>query len=235
MTRALISVAKRRHRWMRRETSISWAWHSRIESAPQDATPRLTHPPTPSDRAPQASLRPGSEADFARLYTGSWGRVVASLLALTGSREDAEDCAQEAFERAYRAWDRWSPDAPAEAWLHRIAINVGIDHRRRERLRRLGQALRDLAPPPAPDGPGQPRRPGRPGRSTPAPAAQAGRRDRSAPSSWVHQPGDRSGPGGAGAHGCQPARRGQDAAPERPGPPVAARNGYSGGPRRCDG
>ncbi len=100
-------------------------------------------------RPTQASLRPGSEADFAQLYARSWGRVVASLMALTGTREDAEDCAQEAFERAYRAWDRWSPDAPAEAWLHRIAINVGIDHRRRERLRRIGQALRGIGRPQA--------------------------------------------------------------------------------------
>jgi RNA polymerase sigma-70 factor (ECF subfamily) len=107
---------------------------------------------SPADLLAQAGLR-DSEADFVRLYTRSWGRIVASLMALTGSLADAEDCAQETFERAYQAWSRWSPDAPAEAWLHRIAINVGIDHRRRERLRQIGQVLRRVGRPEAPPDP----------------------------------------------------------------------------------
>jgi len=57
------------------------------------------------------------------------------VLALLRDRAAAEDCTQEAFLRAFRAWPRWRPDAPAEAWVHRIAINVAISARRRERLR----------------------------------------------------------------------------------------------------
>ncbi len=48
-------------------------------------------------------------------------------------RDAAEDCTQEAFARAYKAWPRWRPDAPAEAWLHRIAINTAISYKRREK------------------------------------------------------------------------------------------------------
>ena len=65
----------------------------------------------------------------------------------------AEDCTQDTFERAYRNWSAWRPDAPVEAWLHRIAINVAISDRRRHRLRQAGELVRRLgrpAPPPDP-------------------------------------------------------------------------------------
>jgi RNA polymerase sigma-70 factor (ECF subfamily) len=69
-----------------------------------------------------------------------------------GDRAAAEDCAQDTFERAYKSWASWRPDAPVEAWLHRIAINVAISHRRRYRLRQVGELVRRLGRPgPAPD------------------------------------------------------------------------------------
>lgn len=70
-----------------------------------------------------------------------------------GDRAAAEDCTQEAFERAFRSWKRWRPDAPAEAWLHRIAINVAISARRRDRLREVGAVIRRLGRPVSPPDP----------------------------------------------------------------------------------
>jgi RNA polymerase sigma-70 factor (ECF subfamily) len=72
---------------------------------------------------------------------------------LLGDRAAAEDCAQEAFERAFRGWKKWRPDAPAEAWLHRIAINVAISARRRDRLREVGAVLRRIGRPALPPDP----------------------------------------------------------------------------------
>ena len=96
--------------------------------------------------------RPGSEEDFDRLYRASYARVVGTLVGVLRDRAAAEDAAQDTFERAFRAWPRWKPDAPAEAWLHRIAINVGISHRRRQRLREVGELVRRLGQPrPGPD------------------------------------------------------------------------------------
>jgi DNA-directed RNA polymerase specialized sigma24 family protein len=46
------------------------------------------------------------------------------LLAVLRDHPAAEDCAQETFVRAYRSWKDWKPDAPAEAWLHRIALEI---------------------------------------------------------------------------------------------------------------
>jgi RNA polymerase sigma factor (sigma-70 family) len=50
--------------------------------------------------------------------------------------------------QAFRAWKRWRPDAPAEAWVHRIAVNGAISHRRRARLRSVPELLRRLGRPP---------------------------------------------------------------------------------------
>jgi RNA polymerase sigma-70 factor, ECF subfamily len=79
----------------------------------------------------------GSLEDFDRLYRESYPRVLRTLLGVLRDRAAAEDCVQEAFVRAFRAWPRWRPDAPAEAWLHRIALNVAMSYRRREGLRAL--------------------------------------------------------------------------------------------------
>jgi RNA polymerase sigma-70 factor (ECF subfamily) len=69
-----------------------------------------------------------------------------------GDKAAAEDCAQDTFERAYKSWSTWRPDAPVEAWLHRIAINVAVSDRRRARIRQAGELVRRLGrPSPPPD------------------------------------------------------------------------------------
>jgi len=95
----------------------------------------------------------GSSQDFERLYRASYSRVLGTLIGVLGDRAAAEDCAQEAFVKAYQAWPHWRPDAPAEAWLHRIALNVAVSLQRRQRLREAGELVRWLgrpAPPPDP-------------------------------------------------------------------------------------
>jgi len=77
------------------------------------------------------------------------------MLAVLGDPAAAEDCTQEAFVLAFRAWGRWRPDAPAEAWLHRIAINVAVSHQRKANLRSIGTILRRLGRPSAGPDPAQ--------------------------------------------------------------------------------
>lgn len=97
--------------------------------------------------------RAGDREDFERLYLTSYGRLLGTLVGVLGDRAAAEDCLQEAFEKAFRAWPAWRPTAPAEAWLHRIAINSAVSYQRRQRLREAGELVRRLgrpAPPPDP-------------------------------------------------------------------------------------
>ncbi|HLH68283.1 MAG TPA: sigma-70 family RNA polymerase sigma factor [Candidatus Dormibacteraeota bacterium] len=95
--------------------------------------------------------QPGLAEDFDRLYENTYHRLFATMLSLLRDRAAAEDCTQEAYVRAYRAWARWRPEAPVEVWLHRIAINVAISYRRRERLRQVGQLVTRLGLPAEPD------------------------------------------------------------------------------------
>src|ERR1700674_2139188 len=91
--------------------------------------------------------QPGSREDFDRLYRTAYPRVYRTLSAILGDPAEAEDCAQDAFVQAFRAWHRWRPDAPAEAWVHRIAVNRAISVRRRARLRTVAEVLRPLGRP----------------------------------------------------------------------------------------
>jgi RNA polymerase sigma-70 factor (ECF subfamily) len=89
----------------------------------------------------------GNEADFERLYQTSFGKILGTLTAMLGDRAAAEDCAQDAFERAYKKWPTWQPIAPAEAWVHRIAINAAVSHQRKMRLREVGEVIRRIGRP----------------------------------------------------------------------------------------
>lgn len=90
---------------------------------------------------------PGSREDFDRLYRAAYPRVYRTLTAILEDPAEAQDCAQDAFVHAFRAWNRWRPDAPAEAWIHRIAVNLAISYRRRAHLRTVGELLRRLGRP----------------------------------------------------------------------------------------
>src|ERR1700681_711106 len=93
------------------------------------------------------AYKPGCEADFERLYQTSYGKILGTLTAMLGDHAAAEDCCQDAFERAFRKWSSWRPVAPAEAWVHRIAINAAISYQRRMRLREVGEVIRRLGRP----------------------------------------------------------------------------------------
>jgi RNA polymerase sigma-70 factor (ECF subfamily) len=103
------------------------------------------------DTGAGVGLRPGSRADFDRLYLACHPRLVRTLTGILGDASAAEDCTQDAFVRAWKAWPRWRPEAPAEAWLYRIALNVAFSHRRRQKLgnlvdRVLSRSTSDLDP-----------------------------------------------------------------------------------------
>lgn len=93
------------------------------------------------------SYRPGSREDFDRLYRAAYPRVYRTVAAILADPTDAEDCTQDAFVQALQAWKRWRPDAPAEAWLHRIAVNRAISYRRSSRLRGIAEIVRRLGRP----------------------------------------------------------------------------------------
>jgi RNA polymerase sigma-70 factor, ECF subfamily len=99
----------------------------------------------------QSTYRPGSKEDFDRLYHDSYQQVFRTVFAVLGDVAAAEDCTQDAFLSAFKAWHRWKAEAPPGAWLHRIAINAAISYRRRHRLRDIRELMRRLGPRADPD------------------------------------------------------------------------------------
>src|SRR6266851_2872856 len=89
----------------------------------------------PEGEATSAASRPGNRDDFDRLYRENYPRLLRTLYAITGDAAAAEDCVQEAFVKAWRAWPRFRPERTPEGWLHQIAVNTAISYRRRAKLR----------------------------------------------------------------------------------------------------
>ncbi len=106
--------------------------------------------PVQKPGGPPSRYEPGSAADFDRLYRLAYPRVCTEPWSPSSADPtEAEDCTQDAFVKAFQAWKRWRPDAPAEAWIHRIAVNSAISYRRRARLRSVGEVIRRLGRPSA--------------------------------------------------------------------------------------
>jgi len=66
------------------------------------------------------------------VYRSDWGRIVATLIRLTGDFDVAEDAAQEAFASAVQEWPATGiPDSP-RAWIIQTARHKAIDRIRRQ-------------------------------------------------------------------------------------------------------
>ncbi|MBN1460081.1 MAG: sigma-70 family RNA polymerase sigma factor [Armatimonadetes bacterium] len=61
-------------------------------------------------------------------------------LRITGSREEAEDCVQEAFLRTFSSLRKFREEAAFSTWLYRVAVNVANDAARRLKVRPLREA-----------------------------------------------------------------------------------------------
>ena len=70
-------------------------------------------------------------------------------LRMTGNADDAQDCAQEAFLNAYRAYGRFRRQASEKTWLYRIAYNACLDFLRKRRGEASLDALREAGFDPA--------------------------------------------------------------------------------------
>ena len=72
------------------------------------------------------------EAAVATAFREEWGRVVATLIRVTGDWDLAEECAQDAFAKALERWPRDGVPVRPGAWLTTAARNRAIDRLRRK-------------------------------------------------------------------------------------------------------
>ena len=66
--------------------------------------------------------------ELVRLYQN---KVYGLCYHLTGNHDDAQDVAQEAFIRAYKALGSFRNEADFGTWLHRITLNVWLNIKRK--------------------------------------------------------------------------------------------------------
>jgi len=97
--------------------------------------------------------RGGDVRAFERLYRDHIGSVYGLCLRMTRDPATAEDCAQEAFFNAWRALERFETRSSLATWLHRIAVNVVLNRRRK---RSAQVELPPLAAGPDDEAPGPP-------------------------------------------------------------------------------
>jgi len=84
-----------------------------------------------------AALADDVDAAFEGLVRHFQDRLFSFALRLTGRREDAEEVAQDAFVRAYRALKTYPADRiramALKAWLYQVTLNVARNRVRRKR------------------------------------------------------------------------------------------------------
>ena len=103
---------------------------------------------TPDDPLEARAIERAREGDgdaFDSLVV-RWSRRVTSLAwTVTGSRNAAEEVAQETFVRAWETLGRFRPGLPFGPWILRIATNLAIDHLRHEKRFETFESAPDLA------------------------------------------------------------------------------------------
>jgi len=85
--------------------------------------------------------RHGDVSAFESLVRAHQDVAFRTAWVVSGGADDAEDAAQEGFVKAFRALDRFRPDAPFRPWLLAIVANEARN-RRRAAGRREALALR---------------------------------------------------------------------------------------------
>lgn len=87
----------------------------------------------------------GDLSAFRRLIEPQQDCVFRIALSILGSREEAEEAAQDTFMRVYRELSSFSGAAPFGAWVYRIAVRTCLNAHRRRRKWRLYERSVDPA------------------------------------------------------------------------------------------
>jgi RNA polymerase sigma-70 factor (ECF subfamily) len=102
----------------------------------------VSRPPEDSELVERA--RRGDEGAYEELVRAHQGIAFRTAYVIAGNASDAEEAAQEAFVKAYRALGRFRRGSPFRPWLLRIVANEARN-RRRSAGRRAALSLRAAA------------------------------------------------------------------------------------------
>jgi len=101
----------------------------------------------PQEHALEAALAQDLEESFERMVREYQDRLYSFAHRLTGNSEDAEEIAQDAFVRAYRAMKTYPAERiramSLKAWLYQITLNVARNRMRGKRPNHVSLDERD--------------------------------------------------------------------------------------------
>lgn len=75
----------------------------------------------------------GDSTAYRGLVEKYQGRVYSMVYGMVRNREDARDITQDAFVKAYRNLKSFRLESSFYTWLYRIAMNLAIDHTRKQK------------------------------------------------------------------------------------------------------
>ncbi|MEA3311393.1 MAG: sigma-70 family RNA polymerase sigma factor [candidate division WOR-3 bacterium] len=81
-----------------------------------------------------AEAKNGDTEAFGKLVERYQRRVYTVIYRFVRNHTEADDLAQEAFIRAFKAIDRFDLRYPFSPWMYRIAINLTLNHLKKRRL-----------------------------------------------------------------------------------------------------
>jgi RNA polymerase sigma-70 factor (ECF subfamily) len=82
----------------------------------------------------QAALEKGDQGAYAELMNNYRDTLYFMMLKMTNNPQDAEDMTIEAFGKAFRNLQQYTPDFAFSTWLFKIATNNCIDFIRKARM-----------------------------------------------------------------------------------------------------
>ncbi len=88
----------------------------------------------PSDTELVRSAKAGDAEAFGELVERNESKIYGLCLKMLGSPEDAEDCLQEVFIKAFKALPGFREEARFSTWLYRIAYNESLMRIRKKTL-----------------------------------------------------------------------------------------------------
>jgi RNA polymerase sigma factor (sigma-70 family) len=120
-----------------------------------EAAPRELHAALPEEAELVERARKGDHDAYELLMRQHEQAAFRAAFLILGSAADAEDVAQEAFVKAFRALGRFRTGAPFRPWLLRIVGNEARNHRRASGRRDFHHfravLLEPVGPPETPD------------------------------------------------------------------------------------
>ena len=107
--------------------------YSRMTDGPCTPLPRTPIMTTKPALGPELAL-PSDPALGVRRLFDRYHHVIFNLCSrMLDHVDDAEDITQDVFVRAFKGYDRFRAEASPGTWLYRIAVNLCLNHQRRQK------------------------------------------------------------------------------------------------------